>query len=322
MIQIEEKVKLFRPLLSYSTSMVSLAFLVSLYISASYVAGVYATDVNINDYRSGRDDPRIIAQRVNRITLILIANLIIIPVTLYQFGIANSFKEAFLSLGIWPHHSFYVIESLKALALIGLLYVGPIADTLLYYTFVPHTSCLQELKEELLNIWGFRNYIFAPITEEIFYTSMVLNCYRFLAHEPVTKKKLVWLTPFFFGLAHLHHAYETYQTSRTSLAIVILTTLLQVVYTTLFGCLTNCVFLKTGGNLWACILMHAFCNYMGFPEPSQLNMYYTDVRKPQTELAAKLLTYWSRIYFALLILGIWLFATNFNALLASPHSLM
>ncbi|GAV55955.1 hypothetical protein ZYGR_0AZ01270 [Zygosaccharomyces rouxii] len=302
--------------------MISWAFLVSLYISGSYVAGVYATDVSVNDYRSGRDDPRIIAQRVNRIILILLANLIVIPVILCQLGTANSFQEAFLSLGIWPHHDSYVFESLKALALIGLLYVGPLADSLLYYTFVPHTDFLQELKEELLNIWGFRNYVFAPITEEIFYTSMILNCYRFLPDEPVAKMKVIWLTPLFFGLAHLHHAYETYQISRTSLATVILTTLLQVTYTTLFGCLTNCVFLKTGGNLWACILLHAFCNYMGFPEPSQLHIYYTDVRKPPSELAAKLLTLWSRLYFVLLILGIWLFANNFNALLISPHSLM
>ncbi|GAV51159.1 hypothetical protein ZYGR_0AD03420 [Zygosaccharomyces rouxii] len=302
--------------------MISSAFLVSLYVSVSYVAGVYATDVSVNNYRSGRDDPRIIIQRMGRISLILIANLIVVPLILYQFGSANSFQDAFLRLGIWPQHSSYVLESLKALVLMGLLYVGPLADSLLYYMFVPHSNLLQELKEELLNIWGFRNYVFAPVTEEIFYTSMILNCYKFLPHEPVSQLKLVWFTPFFFGLAHIHHAYETYQNTRTTLATVILTTLIQVTYTTLFGCLTNCVFLKTGGNLWACIVLHAFCNYMGFPEPSQLHMYYTDVRKPPSELAAKLLTWWNRFYFVLLILGIWLFTVNFNALLVSPYSLM
>lgn len=302
--------------------MLSSAFLTSLFVSASYVLGVYATSINVNDYRSGRDDPQVIRQRMGRITIISILNLFLVPWILCHFGSADSMRDAVLHLGLWPHHLSYLFEALRALLLIGLLYVGPIIDSLLYYLFVPSGNPFQDFKEELNNIWGFRNYIFAPVTEEIFYTSMILNCYMLLPHEEVTQLKLVWFTPFFFGLAHLHHAYETYRNSRTTMATVILTTALQVTYTTLFGCLTNCVFLKTGGNLWSCIILHAFCNLMGFPEPSQLTIYYTDVRKPPSTFAAKLLTWWNRIYFILLILGIWLFKSNFNALLVSPHSLM
>lgn len=302
--------------------MVSVAFLVSLYISASYVGAVYATKAKAGDYRSGRDNPQIIRQRMGRICSVMGVNLVAIPLLLWQFGSFNSFQEAFLGLGLYPNHSSYFYQALKAWALVGLLYVGPLIDGMLYYVFVPSSSLVQELKEEFFNIWGLRNYVFAPISEEVFYTSMVLNSYLTLPHEPATKNQLICLTPFFFGLAHLHHAYESYHSTQSGVAAVSITAVIQATYTTLFGSFTNYVFLKTGGNLWACILLHAFCNYMGFPEPSRLYTYYTDVRGPPSPWAAKLLAWWNKCYFCLLLAGVCLFKCNFKALLNSPYDLM
>ncbi|SJM88434.1 related to CAAX prenyl protease 2 [Zygosaccharomyces bailii] len=302
--------------------MVSTAFLVSLYISLSYVGAVYATTARAGDYRSGRDNPQVIRQRMGRICSVMALNLVVIPMLLWHLGHLGSFQEAFLTLGLYPNHSSFFFQPIKALLLISMLYVGPLVDALLYYVFVPSGSLSREFKEELLNIWGLRNYVFAPFSEEVFYTSMILNSYLTLPHEPASNKQLICLTPLFFGLAHLHHAYESYYDSQSSMAAVCLTAAVQAIYTTVFGSFTNCVFLKTGGNLWACVLLHAFCNYMGFPEPSRLYTYYSDVRKPPTPIAAKLLSWWNKCYFCLLLGGIWLFKCNFNPLLNSPYSLI
>jgi prenyl protein peptidase len=73
------------------------------------------------------------------------------------------------------------------------------------------------------------------------------------------------LTPVIFGLAHVHHFYEfriTYP--HTPIIGTILRSLLQFAYTTLFGGYVTFLFLRTG-SLLSVVLVHAFCNWMGFP---------------------------------------------------------
>ena len=78
-------------------------------------------------------------------------------------------------------------------------------------------------------------------------------------------KEIVFLTPLYFGIAHVHHLYEFRLTNpRTPLLVAVLRSLFQFTYTSLFGFFAAFVFIRTG-NLFSVILAHSFCNWMGLP---------------------------------------------------------
>ena len=96
----------------------------------------------------------------------------------------------------------------------------------------------------------------------------------------------------------------------------------QMLYTTIFGVFTNFIFIRTGGNLWSCVLTHCFCNYMGFPQGSELvqelamasseaSGYYTMIKK-----------LWKWCYLALLIIGAIEFKNNIWNLTESTHTIL
>jgi prenyl protein peptidase len=78
-------------------------------------------------------------------------------------------------------------------------------------------------------------------------------------------KQIVFLTPLYFGIAHVHHLYEFRITHpEVSFALSILRSLFQFTYTSLFGFFATFVYLRTG-NVYTCMLAHTFCNWMGLP---------------------------------------------------------
>lgn len=308
--------------------MIDTAFWLSVYVSTSYVAAIHTTSKGFEDYPSGRDDPRVIKRRMKGISRIMMLNMILVPLLIHTLGSPNnehSFKDAFLNLGLIPgryrdgHWDLitYIGDVCKSIALIALLYVGPLTDSLLYYVFVPDNFVLKDIKNEIFSIWGIRNYLFAPLTEELFYTSMLMNTYLSLYPNELTYKMLIWQTPLFFGLAHMHHAYEMYQEGTSNLPTICFNTIIQTIYTTLFGSLTNYAFLRTGGNLWACVVLHSLCNYFGFPESSRLVMHYTIVKTSKSIYVNKMLNIWKKCYIALLFMGVLFFKNNYSALTSS-----
>ena len=75
----------------------------------------------------------------------------------------------------------------------------------------------------------------------------------------------MFLTPLYFGIAHLHHLYEFRIThSEVPFFIAVLRSLFQFTYTSLFGFFGAFVFIRTG-NVYTCMLAHTFCNWMGLP---------------------------------------------------------
>ncbi|GAA5999127.1 CAAX prenyl protease [Rhodotorula paludigena] len=111
---------------------------------------------------------------------------------------------------------------------------------------------------------GVRNYILAPLTEELSFRSCIVAA-SFLGG--CSTKQLIFLTPLWFGLAHVHHAWETYLAGgRTKQALTqgVMQSTFQFVYTTLFGWYATFLFLRTG-SIIPPFLAHAFCNTMGLP---------------------------------------------------------
>ncbi|XP_031499811.1 CAAX prenyl protease 2 isoform X4 [Nymphaea colorata] len=89
----------------------------------------------------------------------------------------------------------------------------------------------------VLNILAWRNYVVAPITEELVFRACMiplLLCAGFKAYS------IIFLSPIFFSLG------------------------MQLGYTVMFGWYASFLFLRTG-HLIAPIVAHIFCNMMGLP---------------------------------------------------------
>jgi prenyl protein peptidase len=82
-------------------------------------------------------------------------------------------------------------------------------------------------------------------------------------------RALVFMTPLFFGVCHLHHLWGLVQLYGLSARVVAMC-LLQFLYTTVFGWLVTWILLATGSTLVA-VLAHSICNMMGFPPFGQMS---------------------------------------------------
>jgi prenyl protein peptidase len=74
---------------------------------------------------------------------------------------------------------------------------------------------------------------------------------------------LVFVTPLFFGMCHLHHGWGMVQLYGWSVRVAALC-LLQFLYTTVFGWFATWILLSTGSTA-AAVLVHSLCNVMGLP---------------------------------------------------------
>ncbi|GAB2272189.1 hypothetical protein Dimus_007009 [Dionaea muscipula] len=171
---------------------------------------------------------------------------------------------------IWPAVVF-------PLALTSLMYVGSLLlkffdllDSWLEHwgegiSFADVVDLLQLLMDSILssayNINAWRNYVVAPITEELVFRACMiplLLCGRFRPCE------VILLSPIFFSLAHLNHFLEFYNQPNYSLFKASMAVGLQLGYTVVFGSYASFLFIRTG-HLVAPLVTHIFCNFMGLP---------------------------------------------------------
>jgi prenyl protein peptidase len=101
-----------------------------------------------------------------------------------------------------------------------------------------------------------------PATEELLFRSMIIPV-TLLSHPSLSY--LIFVTPLYFGLAHIHHFYEFKLTNpRTPLLPALAVSLFQFGFTSVFGWYAAFLFLRSG-SLGAVIMVHSFCNWMGLP---------------------------------------------------------
>lgn len=110
---------------------------------------------------------------------------------------------------------------------------------------------------------NIRNFIVAPSTEEIFFRGCMVPC---LLSSGMSILKVTWVSPLFFGVAHVHHAIIRLSKGER-LFTVLLITIFQFAYTTLFGSYASYAFIRTG-SVVSVIISHSFCNWMGLPDLS------------------------------------------------------
>ncbi|KAI1919014.1 CAAX prenyl protease [Ophidiomyces ophidiicola] len=223
-----------------------------------YVVPLYLSPTSRPSPTLSRDAPSVIKYRVRAV----MASCFICSATALLW-IASTARATYLDalqlLGWWPISYADILRSLllTSLLFMGLLFERGIAEgEWRNWVRLPYWI-------ESLGDWvGWRNYVAGPITEEVIFRSIIVTLHLLANVSPA---RIVFVSPLYFGIAHVHHFYEFKLThAYTPLGPIIFRTVFQFIYTTIFGWYATFLYLRTG-SLYAAILVHAFCNCCGLP---------------------------------------------------------
>ncbi|GAA5928846.1 CAAX prenyl protease [Sporobolomyces koalae] len=233
--------------------------------------------------RRDRNHPAVIQSRLIAVSLSSLSSLVSVPSVLAHHSKGDSYVAAIpralalLGLVLPPTWRQTVRLIVFPLGLTASLFAGS-----LYIQYLQGELPLQKeggrwnsLRERFDGWRGVRNYIVAPLTEELTFRSCVVGLSSLGGWS---KKHLVFVTPLWFGLAHVHHAYENWLAGgKTNKALVnsIAVSTFQFAYTTLFGWYATFLFLRTGSVIPP-FLAHVFCNMMGLPPLGWALQVYPD----------------------------------------------
>jgi prenyl protein peptidase len=248
------------------------ALLYGLLFTAFFVAPFYLSPTLRTSSLASRDHPTVIKARVRAVALSCLASTIVAVYVVLSHPHPPPPPRPLLRLfAIWPIRP---ADCLHTLALLALLFAGPLYETVVVDGRWREWTW-DAFRERFWTDWrGFRNHVVAPWAEEWVFRSLVIAVYL---GAPVSPARIVFTTPLIFGAAHFHHLYEFVRgmtagpggrIHNTSLGQVLLMgvarSFFQFTYTTLFGFFAAFVYLRTG-NVFASIVAHTFCNFMGFP---------------------------------------------------------
>jgi len=232
-------------------------------LGVSYVASLYV-------WRSSKDrdhDDTIKRRFVSAAFMTLVS-----PIFVQMFGSPTLLAEYSLSeiIGIrWPGLGQAL---LLPLLLTMVLFLGP--SVMLFTemtgmsTAVSVSSCWERMRINSIFYWRrsirdwkwWRNHVVAPFSEEFTFRACMLPV--LLGHY--THSQAIVVSPLFFGVAHFHHMVERIRKGEDILSSFLIS-MFQFTYTTIFGMYSALLFIRTG-HFAAPFLVHAYCNFMGFPD--------------------------------------------------------
>lgn len=219
-------------------------------LGLSYVASLYVWRSNLD-----RDHPDTIKRRFISAAFMTIVS----PVFVYMFGSPELLAKYPLAeiIGLrWPG---LVQASIFPLVLTMVLFLGPTVMLLCDDRF--RVYCVPMFWRQSLRDWiWWRNHVVAPFSEEFtFRACMVPVLLGYYTHQ-----QAIIISPLFFGVAHFHHMVERIRKGQ-DIFTSFLVSVFQFTYTTVFGMYSALLFVKTG-HFAAPFLVHAYCNFMGFPD--------------------------------------------------------
>lgn len=232
-------------------------------------------------------------------------------------------------LGWWP---LVPTDVIRCCCLTFLLYAGPLFEQVVIERVFDDFRGGRAVVETLSSWVGYRNYVAGPITEEVIFRSAMIPLHLLAKVSP---SNIVFVTPLYFGIAHIHHFYEfTLTHPHTSFLPALLRSVFQFTYTSVFGWYATFIYLRTG-SIYACIIIHAFCNCVGLPRfwgrlkrreiygaaPVVIRGKDDGDRVQARGRGDTLSVGWTVIYYVLLVLGAWAFKLALWPLTASPHAL-
>ncbi|KAH9062728.1 hypothetical protein EDB87DRAFT_1605600 [Lactarius vividus] len=239
-----------------------------------------------------RDDPTVIKARLLSVSVSMMASLSLMHyIVVTNQGNTNVSRYSLVLLsfirssqGVWDTATRYLgfsfrMRDLPAHLVTPMLFLGPLYGRYLAHDLLfmsPRT--LNKPNKNTFDWIVFRNYVIAPISEELVWRSCLVCTYRLAG---ASNAFIVFLSPISFGSAHLHHVWETYNMygrTRQALRRALLLTIFQFAYTTLFGFHSAFLLLRTG-SLLPSISAHIFCNFMGFPQLQEELQRYSHRRR-------------------------------------------
>lgn len=224
---------------------ISLSFLFSLL----FVGSLYVWPDKHN-----RDHPQTIKNRTIRITIASILSCCLLYFSASPSLNDKSGQTLFKYIGIRSTSLPQAV--LCPSLLLFLLFLGPIFNLLVDGDFSTYLVGQIDFKD----IKVVRNLVIAPFFEELVFRGCMIP----LLYPSFSNWSML-LAPLFFGIAHIHHAYALYLSQTCRVSDIILMTIFQTFYTTIFGVLSSFIFIRTNHLLAVCI-SHSFCNLMGFPD--------------------------------------------------------
>lgn len=203
-----------------------------------------------------RNDSRVISFRIKRVTLLCLTLLVVVPLLT-----PVTFRQLDLVVGFTETHSFCtdIFNVIYAIKILLILYLCKIIDYIACYALGNITD---DIYMNFFTLNGFRDHIFAPISEEFIYRSVIINL---LLNGGYSQRKIILYSPLLFGFAHIHHGYQNYKTFHQTLISSLTQVIFMTLYTTIFGILQSYLFLKLN-SLPAVVCTHLICNLFGFPD--------------------------------------------------------
>lgn len=243
----------------------------SLALTLIYTGCLYLRSATRPSKTRLRDAPSTVLDRLVSISVSTLFSVLALPAVLayYNHLYGQSYWYAFSSLHIFSGAAngnlFAALIVLPAVATLvtSLLFLGPILN-LVYFEHKGSVALLWDsTRRSLTSVYGLRNFVFGPVTEELVFRACIIAVYLARGTDRPT---MIFVTPLYFGAAHIHHAYEMYLEaqikSKLQIACIVL---FQFLYTTVFGCYAAYLFLTTS-SVWTPIAVHILCNVLGVPE--------------------------------------------------------
>jgi len=294
------------PAINTSFAIVLLVIYTLVYVLPFYVSSTTRPSATLS-----RDAPSVIRGRIQSVTITCIICSVTTFVVLASVDDGSPLTTPIKALHKLGYFPIGLYESAKAVLLTAILFIGPLFEAGIAEGKWRDWVRLRGLAVTVKGWIGYRNYVAGPITEEILFRSASVPL---LLLAKTSNTTTIFLTPIIFGLAHVHHFYEFRITHpHTPVVGAILRSLLQLTYTTLFGGYATFLFLRTG-SLLSVILVHAFCNWQGFPrfwgrvtagdvvlDPEQGELKRSEDKKMNND--GKLGILWSFGYYILLVVG-------------------
>ncbi|CAG9804206.1 unnamed protein product [Chironomus riparius] len=220
------------------------------FLSCLYVASLYVWSPEEN-----RDHPSTIKKRFFSVFIVMLLS----PLFIYLFSSPDLLKNYTIWYVMGLRTDGFLSALIYPLLLTVVLFLGPLSVQL--------TNGIWKIYSEPMfwlnycqNLLWLRNHVVAPLSEEFTFRACMLPL-LLQSFTPVTS---IFITPLFFGVAHLHHVFERIRTGMDKKTAIIIS-FFQFFYTSVFGIYSAYLFVRTG-HFVAPFIAHAFCNHMGFPD--------------------------------------------------------
>jgi len=233
-------------------------FLVStlapLLLGVSYVGSLYVWPT-----RHDRDHPDTIKRRFISAAFMTVVS----PLFVYLFGAPHLVQNYTLAQILGLRCDGFFNSATIPLFLTMLLFLGPSVLLLSDRRF--RVFCVPMFWKQSLQDWiWWRNHVVAPFSEEFTFRACMVPV--LLGYY--TNKQAILISPLFFGIAHFHHMVERIRKGQ-DIMTSFLVSMFQFTYTTIFGMYSALLFVRTG-HFVAPFVVHAYCNFMGFPDISEV----------------------------------------------------